>query len=197
MHRNLLQRLTGVFLGACLLASTAQAAEPAWQPLFNGRNLEGWSAVHDVTFEVHEGNLRLVKGWGWLRTEQSFEDFILEFEWRGLEDRYDSGVFFRAGLEGKPWPNNGWQVNLRHDSIGGLVQGYTARQASPIPSRPVGQWVRCRLEVRGTTATLEVDGQRAWQYEAIDAPRGFIGIQAEDRAFDFRNVRLLPLPANP
>ena len=71
------------------------ANEGQWASLFNGKDLTGWTAVHDVTFEVKDGNLRLVKGMGWLRTEKEYGDFILEFEWRALEEKYDSGMFLR------------------------------------------------------------------------------------------------------
>lgn len=112
-------------LAGCLLGPASRpspAADAPWQTLFNGKDLAGWVRVHDVTFEVVDSNLRLVKGMGWLRTEKEYEDFILEFEWRALEDKYDSGMFIRAGLDGKPWPKDGWQVNLRYDSLGSLVK---------------------------------------------------------------------------
>ena len=97
---------------SCLICYPSRAAEPdgdKWDVLFNGKDLSGWVGVHDVQFEVVEGNLRLVRGMGWLRTEKQYGDFVLEFEWRALEEKYDSGIFLRAGLEGKPWPKDGWQ----------------------------------------------------------------------------------------
>jgi hypothetical protein len=183
------------------LGSTGQAADtPAgrWEPLFNGKDLTGWVPVHDVTFEVKDGNLRLVKGMGWLRTEKEYGDFILEFEWRALDEKYDSGFFLRSGLDGKPWPTDGWQVNLRYDALGGLVKGYSPKVPSETPRMPLNQWVKFRIEVRGKKATLDVDGERAWETDLIDRARGYLGIQAEDKAFDFRNLRIQELkPAAP
>jgi hypothetical protein len=69
---------TNCLIGAGLLArlltfsfhSLAAAPGPGkWQSLFDGQDLKGWVPVHDVTFEVKDGNLRLVKGMGWLRSE--------------------------------------------------------------------------------------------------------------------------------
>lgn len=173
-----------------LFCETALPAETGWEPLFNGRDLSGWATVHDVTFEANDGNLRLVKGMGWLRTEREFRDFVLEFECRALEEKYDSGIFFRAGLEGKPWPTDGWQVNLRYDMLGGLVKGYTAKVPAQTPAVPPHEWVQCRLEVQGSRAVLRINGELAWEYDQVDAERGFVGIQAENRAFDFRNLRI-------
>jgi hypothetical protein len=185
--------LRAFLLGLVVLITPAQAADPGWQALFNGKDLTGWVPMNDVTFQVVEGNLRLVKGMGWLRTEKEFKDFVLEFEWRALEDKYDSGVYFRAGLPGKPWPDGGWQVNLRHDAIGGLAKGYTSMLPSETDRKPLNQWVKMRLEVKGKKTTLTVDGEKAWETEKVDAEKGYIGIQAENKAFDFRNLRIQEL----
>jgi hypothetical protein len=188
--------LAVLFLSALALPVTSRAAEaePApWQSLFNGQDLKGWVPVHDVTFEAKDGHLRLVKGMGWLRTDKEFKDFVLEFEWRALEEQYDSGVFIRAGLAGKPWPTDGWQLNLRYNQLGALVKGYRTVVPAETPKAPVNQWVRFRVEVRGTKVKLSVDGEEAWESDKLDAQRGYIGIQAENKSFDFRNLRVQEL----
>jgi hypothetical protein len=189
--RSALTLLAGLGLITVGLGADAPAAK--WESLFNGKDLTGWTRVHDVTFEVKDGNLRLVKGMGWLRTDKEYGDFILEFEWRALDEKYDSGFFLRCGLDGKPWPTDGWQVNLRYDMLGGLVKGYSAKVPSETPKLPLNQWVKFRIEVRGKKATLDVNGERAWETDLIDRERGYLGIQAEDKAFDFRNLRIQEL----
>lgn len=87
----------GCLLLACV-APTARSAEAEWTTLFNGKDLTGWTGVNDVSFEVKDGNLRLVKGMGWLRAEKEYGDFVLELEFRALEEKYDSGIYFRSGL---------------------------------------------------------------------------------------------------
>jgi len=172
----------------------ADGAESSpWQSLFNGKDLTGWLPVHDVTFVVTNGNLRLVKGMGWLRTEAQFTDFILEVEWRALESGYDSGLLLRAGLEGQPWPKDGWQVNLKDNSLGALVKGFKTVVPAETPRAPVGQWVKFKLEVRGRKIILDVDGELAWEFNELDAHRGYIGIQAENKVFEFRSFRVQPL----
>lgn len=185
--------LSFLALGCLLLTRLSAAAEGQWQSLFNGQDLKGWVPVHDVTFVVKDGNLRLVKGMGWLRTEKEFKDFILEFEWRAAEEQYDSGIFLRAGLAGKPWPTDGWQLNLKASQVGALVKGYKTVVPAETPKVPVNKWCQVRVEVRGKQVKLTVDGEAAWESEKIDAERGYIGIQAEDRVFDFRNIRIQEL----
>lgn len=177
----------------CALSGLAAEPEGQWQPLFNSQDLKGWIPVHDVTFEAKDGNLRLIKGMGWLRTEKQYKDFVLEFEWRALEEQYDSGIFLRAGLEGKPWPTEGWQLNLRYNQIGGLVKGTRTVVPAETPKAPVNKWVKFRVEVRGHKVKLTVDGEDAWETDKLDAERGYLGIQAENKAFDFRNIRILEL----
>jgi hypothetical protein len=187
-----------VMLGVWLAgpgAGAGRAAESAdgWISLFNGKDLSGWVKVHDVQAEVREGLLHIGKGMGWLRTEREFGDFILEFEWRALDEQYDSGIFFRAGLEGKPWPDRSYQVNLRHDMLGGLVKGFKVVVPAETPKMPLNQWVKFRLEARGNKVSLDVDGERAWETDLVEPGKGYLGIQIEDKRFDFRNLRVRDL----
>jgi hypothetical protein len=196
--KTLLLKLLPAGLLACLaLTQPCVAADAAkdgrWDSLFNGNDLSGWVGVHDVTFVVTNGNLRLVNGMGWLRTEKQYTDFVLEAEWRALVPEYDSGLFIRAGLDGKPWPKDGWQVNLNRSALGGLVKGYKTVVPAETPPMPLNKWVKFRIEVRGPKITLDVDGERAWEFKELDTERGYIGIQAENKAFDFRNIRIQEL----
>lgn len=194
-HMKSINRLlSGLLLGCLICTQTAvRAAEDKdakWESLFNGKDLTGWVGVNDVKFEVKEGNLQLVRGMGWLRTEKEYGDFVLELEWRALVEKYDSGIYIRSGKDGKPWPDGGWQVNLRYDRLCGLVKGYKAIVPSETEKKPLNQWVKLRLEVKGKKITCFVDGEKAWEYNELDREKGFIGFQAEEKAFDFRNVRL-------
>ncbi len=190
---NLSGWVGGLLLGVAVLTSPlvgSGAEESRWESLFNGKDLTGWVAVHDANFIVTNNCLRLVGGMGWLRTEKTYTNFIFEVEWRALEPGYDSGLFLRAGLEGKPWPKDGWQVNLLRGALGGLVKGYQTKVPAETPPQPVNQWVRMRIEVRESKVSLQVNGEPAWEYDQLDAASGYLGIQAENKAFEFRNLRV-------
>ena len=194
LMKTILRLLATASAFVCLTLTPipALAAEDggSWVSLFNGKDLTGWAGVNDVTFEVKDGNLALIKGMGWLRTEKEYGDFILDLEWRAHDKDYDSGIFIRCPLEGKPWPKDGWQVNLRFNAVGGLVKGYKSIVPAETERQPVEQWVKMRLEVRGPKVTLTVNGEKAWEFDKLDRATGYIGIQAENKAFDFRNIRL-------
>jgi hypothetical protein len=196
--KTISMRLLAPALGCCVLlarpcAGAGQGGEEGWVSLFNGKDLSGWRPVHEVTFVVTNGNLRLVDGMGWLRTEKEYRDFILEAEWRALVPQYDSGFFVRASLEGKPWPKDGWQINLASNALGALVRGFRTVVPAETPRMPLNKWVKFRIEVRGKRITLDVDGERAWEFNDLDAQQGYIGIQAEGKSFDFRNLRVKEL----
>ncbi|MBN2327060.1 MAG: DUF1080 domain-containing protein [Candidatus Omnitrophica bacterium] len=187
-------KIRSLFTAAVLLfacsALTGAAGDETWMDLFNGKDLTGWSGVHDVDFDVHDGNLRLVKGMGWLRTDQLYDDFILEFECKALVEGYDSGIFIRAGLEGKPWPDEGFQINLKSDALGTLVRGYRPMIKSTMEPVPVNEWMKFRLTAQGEEASLQINGEDVWEADFIEPERGLIGIQAENRSFEFRRLRI-------
>ena len=64
-----------------------------------------------------------------------------------------------------------------------------------VPTRP-GDWNRFELTVKGTVASLKVNGKPAWKVNGIKSPRGFIALQAEipgGGQFLFRNIRISEL----
>jgi hypothetical protein len=169
-------------------------ASGKWVSLFNGKDLTGWVKQNDGTFTVTNGVIHLEGGKGWLRSERQFTNFVFEAEWRGLETNYNSGFFIRAPGEGKPWATNVWQVNTKQNAIGELLEGSKKVVLSKLPPRPAGEWVKFHLEVRGHEIALDVDGQRAWEFKEFTPDSGYLGLQAEGRPFEFRNLRVQELP---
>jgi hypothetical protein len=167
---------------------------PPWQSLFSGTDLSGWVKMSEGDFAATNGVILVTGGKGWLRTERQFTDFIMEVEGRGLETNFNGGIFIRAPLEGTPWPTNVWQVNLKQTAVGELLEGSTRIMPSKLPPRRVGDWIKFRVEVRGHSIALEVDGQQIWNFEKFTPIRGFIGLQAEGKTVEFRNLRIGELP---
>ena len=79
--------------------------------LFNGENLDGWEIVNDGQFLVEDGVLKLNRGTGWLRSSDTFGDFVMTMEFRFLEEEANSGIFVRTGPtshdDEKGYPDNG------------------------------------------------------------------------------------------
>ncbi|HUI05868.1 MAG TPA: DUF1080 domain-containing protein [Verrucomicrobiae bacterium] len=186
--------LASVLFASVAFADIAGAGQ--WESLFNGKDLTGWVVMNNAVFTVTNGVIHLDKSTGWLRTEKEYADFILEVDWRGLETNYNSGIFIRAGLEGKPHPTNVWQINLKETAPGQLLRGKPEVLPSKTTKFPVNEWVNFRIEARGKKLTLDVNGARAWEFDGLDADRGYIGLQAEGKRIEFRHLRVQELPAS-
>lgn len=150
--------IVGLAVSIPIQAFSASHDSP-WIELFDGESLLGWAVENEGVFEVEDGVIRLVDGFGWLRSEQRYRDFILELEARPLEDGFDSGVFFRAGLEGDPWPEREYQVNTRFNRYGWLVQGREALMEGTGLYIDPGQWHSIRLHVEEDRASLWIDDE--------------------------------------
>lgn len=179
-----------VILSFISFSVAAAEKDDGWTSLFNGTDPWGWTAMNEAKCEVRDGLLCLVGGMGWLRSDQLYDDFVLEWESRALKDESDSGIFFRAGLEGTPWPDKGYQVNLRHNQEGALIVGTKPIVKSKPPVRPTGEWAKWVLTVQGNKGSLEMNGKKLWETDQLEPGRGLIGIQAEEFPFEFRNIRI-------
>lgn len=192
MRRFLFLHSSFFILPLLLCACIAPRAEN-WTPLFNGTNLNGWAVMNGGKFSVTNGAIQIGGGMGWLRTERTFTNFVLEVEWRGWETNYNSGIFLRAGLEGNPMPTNGWQINLKQTDLGALLKN-KGILVSPKPSIvPAGEWARFTVTAHGTNVSLSLNGKHLWT-QPIDAASGCLGIQAEDKRMEIRSVRVQELP---
>ena len=185
----------GLMALACLgVGGGLSAAEPV--ALFDGKSLDGWDVI-GCEAVVQDGAILVKDGNGLIQAKGAFADFVLEYEWKALAaDMWDSGVYFRYDEvpEGRPWPKK-YQVNLRK-GMEGNIDGFPDGK-SAVPTK-AGDWNKFELTVKGTTASLKVNGQDAWRVDGIEKPSGFIALQAEvpkGGQFLFRNIRVTRLPA--
>jgi len=186
---------------AIALVSAAWAAEPKFEPIFNGKDLTGWQSTDMQSFWRVENGVLVGESIGtlkenYLRTEKSYGDFVLEFEvrWTG---EIDSGIDFRK-------PNIQLQLgvsrSLKRDMSGsfyvgkpGYPEAGQAKNAAQL-MHPEGQWNTFRLEAKGTTFTVWINGQQAAQYtdEKFDGAAP-IGLQIHGglkMKVEYRNLRL-------
>ncbi len=190
-----------------LAGLTAQAQTSAGlEPLFDG-TLAGWTVENDAAVTVDDGVLRIEAPRGWLRSNEQYGDFSLRIEFRFLDDDTDSGIFVRAladGTFGPGWPNNAYQVQLRNPigesrfpPVGGLFrhgkpQGETRFDAADAErlSLGTGEWQTLEIDVEGEELAVRLNGEALTDAWAIENPRGYIGIQAELGAIEFRAIEI-------
>jgi hypothetical protein len=162
---------------SCGSCSSADA-EDQRVSLFDGKTLDGWTILK-CEATVDSGDILIQTGNGLIQTQEMYGDFVLEFEWKALrDDKWDSGVYFRYDSvpEGRPWPPR-YQVNLLQGQEGN-VGGLEAARSEGLMK--VGEWNRFKLTVQGTEASLEMNGEVAWEADGLEGPaEGYIALQAE------------------
>jgi hypothetical protein len=194
--------LTG-FAAILLFAATASAEVPPTADLtaiFNGRDLAGWKIVGGPYWEVVDGaiigaNDSEKKG-SMLYTEQAYGDVIVEGEVR-FTGEIDSGIMVR-----KPelQVQIGVSRSLKKDMTCSFYTGKYPEEAQAPRAADMlkpNDWNRIRLEAKGDTFTVWLNGERVSQYTSDKyrepAP---IGLQIHPglvMKVEFRDLRAKPL----
>lgn len=60
----------------------------------------------------------------------------------------------------------------------------------PQLQRPAGRWNEWRVLAKGDRLTLWCNGQKAWEATGLKPAKGYLGLQAEGAALEFRNLRV-------
>jgi hypothetical protein len=194
-----------LFVSALVIAATGRGQEQ-FVPLFDG-TLKGWVAENSAadTFTVSGSVLRVEGPSGWLRTERQFTDFTARVQFRFLTVDADSGIFLRttgATQFIRGWPNNAYQVQLRNPAaesrfppVGGLFRHgmppgeitFDEKLAAKL-TRPTGEWQDLALTVAGETIVVRLNGTEITRATNIVRQPGYIGLQAELGALEFRVI---------
>ncbi|HID24510.1 MAG TPA: DUF1080 domain-containing protein [Planctomycetaceae bacterium] len=113
------------------------------ESLFNGRDLSGWRVVpgSKSTFSVEGGAIRVKNGPGFLETERTWADFILQWESITYGDRLNSGVFFRAMPGTEQAPSNGYEVQIHNGFKNGDRSQPANAGTGAIFRRTTARWV--------------------------------------------------------
>lgn len=173
-------------------AETASATsdQAEFKSLFNGKNLDGWKVHGTEKWYVKDGMIICESGpdkaYGYLATEQSYKDFILELEFKQEADG-NSGVFFRSSIDGTKI--SGWQVEVAPpgNDTGGIYESYGREWLEQIPEEKedilkMGEWNKMRIEVVGDKVTTYLNGEKMveLQDEKIGQANGSIALQIHD-----------------
>jgi len=177
-----------------------QPASAPLEPIFNGRDLSGWQPETGPFWRVEEGilvgeNDAALTG-SMLRTTAEYGDVVVEADVR-FQGEIDSGIMLR-----KPelQVQIGVSRSLKRDMTCSFYTGRypEAARASRIDELLVpGDWNTIRVEARGDTFTVWLNGQRVSQYTdpAYSGP-GPIGLQIHaglPMKVEFRGLRARPL----
>lgn len=172
-----------VFLGFLLLVAQISLAQKK-KKLFNGKDLTGWVIYGTEKWYVEDGLLVSEsgpdKGYGYLGTEENYEDFEIELEFK-QEANGNSGVFIRSTVDGTKV--SGWQVEVAppgHDT-GGIYESYgRGWLIKPDPEKDkalkFGEWNKMKIVVKGDNVTSYVNGTEMVNFSDAKIGQGKGGV---------------------
>lgn len=171
-----------------LLVSVTSVAQSI--SLFNGKDLTGWKVYGTEKWYVQKGLLVCESGpdkqYGYLATEQAYDDFELTLEFR-QEAEGNSGVFFRSTIDGTKI--TGWQVEVAPPGqhTGGIYESYgrgwlIQPDSSLEKHLRYGQWNKMKIRVQAGTVTTWLNGQQMITLtdDKIARGKGSIALQIHD-----------------
>jgi hypothetical protein len=157
------------------------------EKLFNGKDLSGWKIHGTEKWYVQDGLLVCESGpdkeYGYLSTEQAYQDFELTLQFK-QEANGNSGVFFRSSIEGVKI--SGWQVEVAppNQFTGGIYESYGRGWIiKPSPDKEkylnMGEWNKMKIRVVGDQVTTWLNGHEmiSLQDEKVGKGKGFIALQ--------------------
>lgn len=114
-----------MLLAVILMAASSCSHKTA--SVFNGKNLQGWTAHGTEKWYVDKGELVCESGpdkqYGYLSTHKKYKDVDFSVDFK-QEANGNSGVFFRSSIEGVKI--SGWQVEVAPLDLhtGGIYESY-------------------------------------------------------------------------
>jgi hypothetical protein len=203
------------------LAHVVEDEPGDFEPLFDGRTLEGWTGALKG-YRVHDGTIELdttANAWGNLYTTREFDDFILRFEFK-LTPGANNGIGIRAPLGGDA-AYQGMELQVldnNHPKYAGLKPWqYHASIYGVAPARrgfqrAVGDWNQQEIRVEGRTVRVTLNGEVILDQDLDEATKdgtlsgrdhpglartsGHIGFCGHGDEVAFRNIRIKPLGAS-
>jgi Domain of Unknown Function (DUF1080) len=195
-------------LFALLLAGAIQAQavpevekKEGFLSMFNGKDLTGWrfgngSALPDKlpdVAKVEDGVIKITGKAPHLGSQWDYEDFDVRFEWRAMDEKYNSGFYIRSGRS-----VGANQINLAKGGEGGWVPGSNGVKLDGAKTVPAlqnkwSEWNAWRVTAVGDKVTFWCNDKLAWEATGFEAKRGYIGLQQEGAKIEFRNLRIKEL----
>lgn len=194
--------------------SALEADPKGWTDLMPAADLKGWTriaipptnALGRAQWHLAATNQLLVcdgdGGHEMLRFNQPFTNCIFHVECRfiplpGKKHYYNSGIFIRNNADGTIWH----QCQVMSD--GGYLFGKTPvnGEAKPflaqVDSRcfkKAGEWNTVELTAKGKTLSVWCNGAGVCEFAECEVPAGYIALESEGYAIEFRNLKLKTLP---
>jgi 3-keto-disaccharide hydrolase len=164
-------------------AAVTQAPTATWRPLFNGKDLSGFTTTGTAVWKVEDGVI--VGGQdgdfsrrGNLVTRDQFKDFELELDFLIDEHgKYNSGVYLRQapGKGGR----TGYQVNIGRGqaeeyTAGIFTDRWLAKGDEHDKIRKPLDWNSLQILTKGGNIVVHLNGVKVSDYDDPNPPERFV-----------------------
>ena len=212
-----------VIAGFLLALNTSRAVElPSalatdatdWINVLPAKNLSGWTrvaipatnALGQPQWHLDDSQQRLIcvgnGGHEMLRFDRRLTNCIFHVEFRFMalsldHPHYNSGIYIRNSADGSIWH----QCQLAAD--GGYLFGNTPVKGVPetflAPAetrcwKSATEWNTVELTAQGGTLSVWFNGAALSRLEHCEMPSGYVALEAEGYAIEFRNLKLKARP---
>lgn len=194
------------------------ATEPGFKPLFNGKDLTGWTIVgkKGPGYVVENGVLVCPEdGGGNLLTEEEFDNFVFRFEFK-LTPGGNNGVGIRAPLAGDI-AYSGMEIQIldhNHEKYKGWLKPtqrhgsvYDVIPASSENLKPTGEWNVEEISANGPKVKVTLNGKVIndadlstvtdpavlKKHPGVQRKSGRIGFLGHGSHIEFRNIQVKKL----
>jgi hypothetical protein len=196
-------------------------AADAFVPLFNGKDLSGWTVVNVApgTFSVRDGMI-VSTGvpTGTIRTNKMYENFILEVEWRHMKPLGNAGVFvwgdplthvgtpFSRGIEVQVLDGRNSETYTSHGDVFPIwgarmtpdrphPRGSERCLPSEFRCKPSPEWNHYRITANDGVIKLAVNGKEVSGGSKCTPRKGYLCLESEGSECHFRNIKIQELPS--
>lgn len=156
-------KVRSLLMALAILMNGAAFAADDWRPLFNGKDLDGWSHVGPGRFVVENGALRTEGGMGLLwYTREKFADATIRLVYRvpRATEAGNSGVFIRIPEKPtEPWMpvHKGYEVQIDESDDDmhrtGVLYSFTRARARP----ELREWNTMEITLDGDRTVVKVN----------------------------------------
>ncbi len=197
-----------------LLFCVSMISAQSWEPLFNGKNLNGWKRVNGkAEYKVVDGAIVGVSKMGtpntFLITKKNYSDFILEFDFK-IDDGLNSGVQLRSESrknyqKGRVY---GYQFEIdpsKRAWSGAIYDEARRNWLYPLTLNPTAktafknnEWNKARIEAIGNSISTWINGVPCANIWDNMTSVGFIALQVhainnvvdEGKTVSWKNIRI-------
>jgi hypothetical protein len=210
-RREFLEALAAAPLAGATGSTVSPAVESGeFIPLFNGRDLDGWTIMEgpESAFSVSDGTIVVNDSASyptWLRSNRQYENFDFHAEFY-MKDWMDSGIYLHAPENGRPtWV--GMQIKLFHqvdekpmsNSMGSIFPLVAPRTVNV---KSNGDWNDIRIRMDWPALRVWTNGELIQDLNVEENPelrhrlrRGYLGLASLSYPIRFRNLKILELPS--